>query len=119
MRFNGSPRATFESGEDRLTFLITIPIHEGCEKKLMSVESSEKHDALSVEMSVEMSVKTNKRSVRIRKIMKAEPTITLKGIAELLGVTSRTIERTVGQMINDGDIIHEGPKKGGTWKVLK
>lgn len=100
MRLNGSPRATFESGDDRLTFLITIPIHEGCEKKLMSVE-------------------TNKRSVRIRKIMKAEPTITLKGIAELLGVTSRTIEKTVAQMINDGDIIHEGPKKGGTWKVLK
>ena len=108
--------------QDRLTFLITIPIHEGCEKKLMSVESSEKHDEMSVEndaLSVEMSVETNRRSVRIRKIMKAEPTITLKGIAELLGVTSRTIERTVAQMINDGDIIHEGPKKGGTWKVLK
>ena len=60
-----------------------------------------------------------KSRVRIRKMMKAEPTITLKGIAELLGVTSRTIERTVAQMINDGDIIHEGPKKGGTWKVLK
>lgn len=122
LKFNGSPRATFESGDDRLTFLITIPIHEGCEKKLMSVESSEKHDEMSVEndaLSVEMSVETNKRSVRIRKIMKAEPTITLKGIAELLGVTSRTIERTVAQMINDGDIIHEGPKKGGTWKVLK
>ena len=73
----------------RLTFLITIPIHEGCEKKLMSVESSEKHDEMSVEndaLSVEMSVETNKRSVRIRKIMKAEPTITLKGIAELLRV---------------------------------
>ena len=122
LKLNGSPRATFESGEDRLTFLITIPIHEGCEKKLMSVESSEKHNEMSVEndaLSVEMSVETNKRSVRIRKIMKAEPTITLKGIAELLGVTSRTIERTVAQMIIDGDIVHEGPKKGGTWKVLK
>lgn len=111
LKLNDSPRATFESGDDRLTFLITIPIHEGCEKKLMSVESSEKHD--------EMSVEANKHSVRIRKIMKAEPTIPLKGIAELLGVTSRTTERTVAQMINDGDIIHEGPKKGGTWKVLK
>ncbi len=122
LRLNGSPRATFESGDDRLTFLITIPIHEGCEKKLMPVESSEKHDEMSVEndaLSVELSVETNKRSVRIRKIMKAEPTITLKGIAELLGVTSRTIERAVAQMINDGDIIHDGPKKGGTWKVLK
>ena len=111
LKLNGSPRATFESGDDRLTFLITIPVHEGCEKKLMTTEGSGKTD--------EMSVETNKRSIRIRKIMKAEPTITLKGIAELLGVTSRTIERTVAQMIIDGDIVHEGPKKGGIWKVLK
>ena len=119
LKLNGSPRATFESGDDRLTFLITIPVHEGCEKKLMTTEGSGKTDEMSVEMSVKMSVETNKRSIRIRKIMKAEPTITLKGIAELLGVTSRTIERTVAQMIIDGDIVHEGPKKGGIWKVLK
>jgi len=75
LKLKGSPRATFESGDDRLTFLITIPVHEGCEKKLMTTEGSGKTD--------EMSVETNKRSIRIRKIMKAEPTITLKGIAEL------------------------------------
>ena len=27
---NGSPRAIFETTDDRLTFLVTIPIHEGC-----------------------------------------------------------------------------------------
>lgn len=69
LRFNGSPRATFESGEDRLTFLITIPIHEGCEKKLMSVEGSGKHDEMSVEndaLSVEMSVETNVASEYVK-----------------------------------------------------
>ncbi len=30
---NGSPRATFETTEDRLTFLIHIPIHAGCGNK--------------------------------------------------------------------------------------
>ena len=28
---NGSPRAIFETTDDRLTFLVTIPVHEGCE----------------------------------------------------------------------------------------
>lgn len=30
---NGSPRATFETTEDRLTFLIHIPVHAGCGTK--------------------------------------------------------------------------------------
>ena len=30
---NGSPRATFETTEDRLTFLIHIPVHAGCGSK--------------------------------------------------------------------------------------
>ena len=29
--YNGSPRAVFETTDDRLTFLVTIPVHEGCE----------------------------------------------------------------------------------------
>lgn len=126
LKFNGSPRATFESGEDRLTFLITIPVHEGCEKRLGTVASSVKNESLteetsntSVEMSVEMSVENNKRRVQIRKMMKAMPGITLKEIADSLSVTTRTIERIVSKMIAEEEIKHEGPKKGGTWKVLK
>ena len=48
--------------------------------------------------ALEEAAEDLKSRVRIRKMMKAEPTITLKGIAELLGVTSRTIEITVAQM---------------------
>ena len=29
---NGSPRAIFETTDDRLTFLVTIPVHKGCEQ---------------------------------------------------------------------------------------
>ena len=39
---NGSPRAVFETTDDRLTFLVTLPIHEGCSKSLeTTVKSSE------------------------------------------------------------------------------
>ena len=27
---NSSPRAIFETTDDRLTFLVTIPVHDGC-----------------------------------------------------------------------------------------
>lgn len=39
---NGSPRAVFETTDDRLTFLVTIPVHEGCtESSETRVQSSE------------------------------------------------------------------------------
>ena len=35
-RANGSPRAVFETDEERLAFLVTIPVHEGCDNRLTS-----------------------------------------------------------------------------------
>lgn len=41
---NGSPRAIFETTDDRLTFLVTIPVHEGCsESSETDVLGSETH----------------------------------------------------------------------------
>lgn len=41
---NGSPRAIFETTNDRLTFLVTIPVHEGCsESSETDVLGSETH----------------------------------------------------------------------------
>lgn len=43
---NGSPRATFETTEDRLTFLIHIPIHAGCGNKPATEKTTEKNQAI-------------------------------------------------------------------------
>lgn len=41
---NGSPRAIFETTDDRLTFLVTIPVHEECsESPKIDVLGSETH----------------------------------------------------------------------------
>ena len=37
---NGSPRAIFETTDDRLTFLVTIPIHEGCSESSETIAKS-------------------------------------------------------------------------------
>ena len=44
---NGSPRATFETTEDRLTFLIHIPVHAGCGNK----PATEKTTVITTEKS--------------------------------------------------------------------
>jgi predicted HTH transcriptional regulator len=51
--------------------------------------------------------------------MKMNPTISLKEIAGLLSLSTRYVEKAVSRMVADGDIVHEGPRKGGIWKVLK
>ena len=55
---NGSPRAIFETTDDRLTFLVTIPVHEGCR------ESSET-DVFGSETHHESSERKRKSSERI------------------------------------------------------
>ncbi len=70
----------------------------------------------SVESRVESRVETRDR---IKMEMKDLPSITLKGIADKLKLSVKTIEKAVSKMVADGDIIHDGPRKGGVWKILK
>lgn len=66
--------------------------------------------------SVESRVETRDR---IKKEMKEFPSITLKEIADKLNLSVKTIEKAVSKMVSDGDVVHNGPRKGGVWKVLK
>jgi ATP-dependent DNA helicase RecG len=56
---------TFETTEDRLTFLIHIPIHAGCGNKPATEKTTEK----------------------IVRLMKSNPYITNKELAEVCGIT--------------------------------
>ena len=38
---------------------------------------------------------------------------------EKLNLSVKTIEKAVSKMVADGEIVHEGPRKGGIWKLLK
>ena len=57
--------------------------------------------------------------MQIKAMMKMNPTITLKEIAGLLSLSTRAVEKIVSKMVADCDVVHEGPRKGGCWKVLK
>ena len=84
---NGSPRATFETTEDRLTFLIHIPIHAGCGNK----PATEKTTVITTEKSAIGSEKngsgSEKTTEKIVRLMKSNPYITNKELAEVCGIT--------------------------------
>lgn len=66
---NGSPRATFETTEDRLTFLIHIPIHPGCENNPLSVGAvkSPASSGTGSEKSSKTTIKSSETKKKVRR----------------------------------------------------
>ncbi|MFQ2459221.1 winged helix-turn-helix domain-containing protein [Aeromonas caviae] len=48
----------------------------------------------------------------------AGPPITFKQVAERIGKSSSTMERTVAVLVKDGRLRFVGPRKSGRWEVL-
>lgn len=69
-------------------------------------------------VKTEETVGTEKSSVEILRMLSAEPKITAKQISERLGITTRAVEKQLAKLRTQGRIMHEGPNKGGSWKVL-
>lgn len=97
---NGSPRATFETTEDRLTFLIYIPSHTGCGNKPATEKSSEKN------ASIIAAIKQNSK-------------VSATEIAMQLGISSRAVEKRLKTLRENNIIQRVGGDKGGHWEVIK
>ena len=63
--------------------------------------------------------KLNDRQKRILSAIKNNPAISASTLSKLLGFNHRTIQRDLKHMQELGIIAHEGPDKGGIWKLLK
>ena len=74
---------------------------------------------MRVEMRVETQVeKRVKTPQAILAELAAEPTITLKQVAERIGKSTSTVERAVAVLVKDGRLRFVGPRKSGRWEVL-
>ena len=108
---NGSPRAIFETTDDRLTFLITITIHEMCsESSETTNESSGTH--------LESSERTTKSSERILDLIKNKPTISAAEIAMEIDMSSRGVEKQIKKLRETGIIRRNGADFGGYWEII-
>ena len=116
---NGSLRATFETTEDRLTFLIHIPIHAGCGNK----PATEKTTVITTEKSAIGSEKNDsgseKTTEKIVRLMKANPYITNKELAEVCGITEDGVYWNTKKLKKNNRIRRIGGDKGGYWEVIE
>lgn len=70
---------------------------------------------MSVEMSSKVSVEITSR---ILELLADNPKLTLVQMAEVIGKSSRTIERAAAKLQREGKLKFIGPRKGGHWQVL-
>jgi ATP-dependent DNA helicase RecG len=73
-------------------------------------------DALSEKLSEKMS---EKMSEKILRLVGENNSITTEELASLLSKSTRTIERQIKQLKEQGKIERMGPDKGGYWKIIK
>ena len=137
---NGSPRAIFETTDDRLTFFVTIPIHEECsdssETKSESSGTQLKSSGTKPESSgtkpessgtklkssgtqLKSSGTRQKTSDKIIEMIKKDPQITAPQIAMELGISTRGVEKNLRQLRETGTLKRVGsPTFGGYWEII-
>jgi ATP-dependent DNA helicase RecG len=88
-----------EFADDREGSLFTVTVHR---KKVKS--------------SVKSSVKTEERILNLLKIY---PGMTVLELAEVIGISSRAVEKQTNKLQEKGMLRRVGPKKGGYWEVIR
>lgn len=116
---NGSPRAIFETTDDRLTFLVTIPIHEECSDSSETKSKSSGTKSESSGTQLKSSGTRQKTSDKIIEMIKKDPQITTPQIAMELGISTRGVEKNLRQLRETGTLKRVGsPTFGGYWEII-
>lgn len=68
------------------------------------------------ETSVKTSVKT---PVRILELLYENPEMTLDDVAQVIGITARSVQRASAKLVKEGRLRYVGPSRGGHWEVLQ
>lgn len=60
-----------------------------------------------------------KTSDKILNLAAADPQITIAQLSEIIGITTRSIERNIKKLQQQGRLFRIGPDKGGRWEIVK
>lgn len=74
-------------------------------------------EQMSEQMSEQPRILFKSAESEILRLLSAEPFLTAKAIAHLMGVSARTVERHLQSLQAKGVLMRIGEKKGGSWRV--
>ncbi len=136
---NGSPRAVLETTDDRLTFLITIHIHQYCDESLeirsetssgTALETAAKSSGTgsgtpsessgtALETAAKSSGTQHRTATKILELIKNDSKITAPQIAMELGISTRGVEKNLRLLRESGRLKRVGsPTYGGHWEIV-
>ncbi|AKK83134.1 cell division protein Fic [Klebsiella aerogenes] len=90
---------------------VVAALKEGLETSFVVSEE------MSEEMSEEIDAKLTEQEVSILRLLTATPDLTARALAEIQGISARTVERYLQGLQAKGKLIRTGAKKGGRWLV--
>ena len=125
---NGSPRATFETTDDRLTFLIHIPVHTGCKNNLLVLANKKlSNGSRNIDNSSEIGSEKGRKGLdksqdvvqNILDAIRQNSKVSAAEIAMKLGISSRAVEKRIKTMRENDIIRRVGPDRGGYWEIIE
>ena len=117
---NGSPAASFETDEDRLSFLVRIPCHEGEEGVSPALFNDKEITKENPEelLDIARSRNISKIQVNLLNAIIVNPSVTLQVLSSELGLTVDQIRYQRKQLEAKGIFLcRKGATKKGTWEV--
>jgi ATP-dependent DNA helicase RecG len=81
--------------------------------------SEKSSETVSAEMSGKMSGKVSgKMSGKVLQLLLQNPQLSIPELAAAMGKTTRTVERIIRLLREEGHLKRIGPAKGGYWQVI-
>lgn len=111
MKENGSPEPVFDFDEDRTFFGVDFFIHPLFDKETYS-------ENINNGSSERTETKLNENARKVLELVGKNQNITATELAAEIGVSSRAVEKIIGNLKELGLIERTGSKKNGTWKIL-
>ena len=112
---NGSPKPLFETDDERTSFAATIFIHPGGDKNMV-IDNITINDTTN---GTSNNQNLSDIELKLLSILKDNPNITRKELAEKLSLSTRTIQRYLSTLRDKGYITHKETKKSSKWIILK
>ena len=109
---NGWPEPELKEYFGTNTDRVELTLHL---KAITSPQSDETGNG-SVKSSVRSSVRS---SVKIVQAMRENPSITVKELSFMIGISERAIWKNIAKLRESGTIRHKGADSAGEWEVLK
>ena len=109
----GSPRAVFETDEDRKSTCVTIPIQPEYLHSLDSQDTDQTNQATDQALGNSLS----EREIQLLNLFKVNPTVTQSEASDILGWKLSLVKYYVNSLKKKGKLERIGTSQNGKWKV--